>query len=138
MAETITTRALEERDVEPVLELLRAALGEPPLLRRTPDLIAWKHFEANTTYGVVPITEGPMSVYVQRALGAYQASKGSIVWERAIGQNYNEVLRTQEQQAKDQQAVEGVLQQMPERRQAAESYQNLLGISGLVPETPRR
>lgn len=29
----------------PVLELLRAALGEPRLLRRTPELFAWKHFD---------------------------------------------------------------------------------------------
>ena len=45
MAETITTRHLGESDVLPVLDLLRAALGEPPLLRRTPELFAWKHFD---------------------------------------------------------------------------------------------
>ena len=28
-----------------VLDLLRAALGEPPLLRRTPELFSWKHFD---------------------------------------------------------------------------------------------
>jgi len=43
--ETITTRTLDHSDVEPVLELLRAALGEPPLLKRTPELFAWKHFD---------------------------------------------------------------------------------------------
>lgn len=32
-------------DVDAVLELLRAALGEPPLLKRTPGLFAWKHFD---------------------------------------------------------------------------------------------
>ncbi len=45
MADTITTRQLDERDVLPVLDLLRAALGEPPLLRRTPELFGWKHFD---------------------------------------------------------------------------------------------
>ena len=45
MADTITTRQLEESDVLPVLDLMRAALGEPPLLRRTPELFAWKHFD---------------------------------------------------------------------------------------------
>ncbi len=40
MSETITTRMVEKDDVEPVLEFLRAALGKPPLLRRTPDLFA--------------------------------------------------------------------------------------------------
>ncbi|MGH8951216.1 MAG: GNAT family N-acetyltransferase [Acidimicrobiia bacterium] len=45
MSDTITTRELDERDVMSVLDLLRAALGEPPLLRRTPELFAWKHFD---------------------------------------------------------------------------------------------
>ncbi|MDF2728429.1 MAG: family N-acetyltransferase [Acidimicrobiia bacterium] len=45
MADTITTRHLDESDVLPVLDLMRAALGEPPLLRRTPELFAWKHFD---------------------------------------------------------------------------------------------
>ncbi len=45
MADTITTRQLEDSDVVPVLDLMRAALGEPPLLRRTPELFAWKHFD---------------------------------------------------------------------------------------------
>ncbi|MGH8947482.1 MAG: GNAT family N-acetyltransferase, partial [Acidimicrobiia bacterium] len=45
MADTITTRQLDDADVLPVLDLLRAALGEPPLLRRTPELFAWKHFD---------------------------------------------------------------------------------------------
>ena len=45
MADTITTRQLADADVLPVLDLMRAALGEPPLLRRTPELFAWKHFD---------------------------------------------------------------------------------------------
>ncbi len=45
MTDTITTRELEDRDVAPVLDLLRASLGEPPLLRRTPELFGWKHFD---------------------------------------------------------------------------------------------
>ena len=45
MADMITTRVLEDRDVPDVLDLLRAALGEPPLLRRTPELFSWKHFD---------------------------------------------------------------------------------------------
>jgi GNAT superfamily N-acetyltransferase len=45
VADTITTRELEERDVAAVLDLLRASLGEPPLLRRTPELFGWKHFD---------------------------------------------------------------------------------------------
>lgn len=45
MPETITTRRLERSDVDQVLELLRAALGEPALLKRTPALFSWKHFD---------------------------------------------------------------------------------------------
>jgi GNAT superfamily N-acetyltransferase len=45
VADTITTRQLDERDVPEVLDLLRASLGEPPLLRRTPELFGWKHFD---------------------------------------------------------------------------------------------
>jgi GNAT superfamily N-acetyltransferase len=45
VADTITTRELDERDVGQVLDLLRASLGEPPLLRRTPELFGWKHFD---------------------------------------------------------------------------------------------
>lgn len=41
---TVTdTRVLEDSDVEEVLDLMRASLGEPPLLRRTPQLFDWKH-----------------------------------------------------------------------------------------------
>lgn len=45
MSDTITTRQLGRSDVPAVLELMRASLGEPPLLQRTPELFAWKHFD---------------------------------------------------------------------------------------------
>lgn len=45
MSETIVTRTMQRHDLDEVLELLRASLGEPPLLKRTPELFAWKHFE---------------------------------------------------------------------------------------------
>ncbi len=45
MAEAIQSRVMEKSDVEEVLDLLRAALGEPPLLARTPQLLAWKHYD---------------------------------------------------------------------------------------------
>lgn len=45
MPDTIATRALGRSDVEETLDLMRAALGEPPLLKRTPELFAWKHFD---------------------------------------------------------------------------------------------
>jgi len=40
---TITVRPYVEGDLDGVLDLLRTALGETSLLRRTPELFAWKH-----------------------------------------------------------------------------------------------
>ncbi len=40
---TITVRPYIDDDLAAVLDLLRAALGETPLLRRTPELFTWKH-----------------------------------------------------------------------------------------------
>lgn len=34
---------MRDEDIEPVLDLLRASLGEPPLLGRTRELFEWKH-----------------------------------------------------------------------------------------------
>lgn len=43
MAEDITIRRYEEKDLPGVLELLRVALGESPLLERTNEWFSWKH-----------------------------------------------------------------------------------------------
>lgn len=45
MAETLTTRPLVADDVDEVLEVMRAALGETALLERTHELFSWKHFD---------------------------------------------------------------------------------------------
>lgn len=45
MADTVTIRPYRDADLDEVLELLRIALGETPLLQRTPALFAWKHLE---------------------------------------------------------------------------------------------
>lgn len=45
MPDDIEIRSFEERDLPAVLDVMRAALGEPPGLGRTPELFAWKHFE---------------------------------------------------------------------------------------------
>lgn len=60
MPEIINTRPLEQHDVEPVLELLRASLGETRLLQRTPELFAWKHFDNpfGESLAVVAETDG--------------------------------------------------------------------------------
>jgi len=41
----VTIRPYTDADLEPTLDTLRAALGETPLLHRTPELFAWKHLD---------------------------------------------------------------------------------------------
>ena len=45
MVTVTNTRRLEDRDIEPVLELMRLSLGESSLLARTPALFQWKHLD---------------------------------------------------------------------------------------------
>jgi hypothetical protein len=56
----ISIRRLEPEDVPEVLEVLRRALGETPLLKRTPELWAWKHVNNpfGPSLGVVAESEG--------------------------------------------------------------------------------
>ncbi len=41
--QTISVRTFVDEDLEPVLDLLRASLGETAVLQRTPELFRWKH-----------------------------------------------------------------------------------------------
>lgn len=43
MGEEVVIRPFEESDLTAVLDVMRASLGEPPGLGRTPELFAWKH-----------------------------------------------------------------------------------------------
>ena len=45
MADEIEIRPYQDSDLEAVLDTMRAALGEPPGLGRTPHLFAWKHLD---------------------------------------------------------------------------------------------
>lgn len=49
MTEGIRIREATDRDMPEILEVLKAALGETPLLRRTPELFRWKHY--NNPFG---------------------------------------------------------------------------------------
>jgi GNAT superfamily N-acetyltransferase len=42
---TLIIRVATQEDVPEMLDVMRLSLGETPLLRRTPELFAWKHFE---------------------------------------------------------------------------------------------
>lgn len=68
MSDTITTRVLDDGDVDSVLDLLRAALGEPPLLKRTRELFAWKHFDNPFGRSVAILAEAGDRIVGLRAL----------------------------------------------------------------------
>ena len=57
MPETITVREFRDDDLDEVLEVLRASLGENPLLRRTPALFAWKHLDNPFGRSIVLLAE---------------------------------------------------------------------------------
>jgi GNAT superfamily N-acetyltransferase len=81
VADTITTRQLEERDVPEVLDLLKASLGEPPLLRRTPELFGWKHFDNPFGPSIAVLAEADDRIVGLRAFMRWDliSKDGSIV-----------------------------------------------------------
>jgi GNAT superfamily N-acetyltransferase len=68
VSDTITTRELDDADVVPVLNLLKASLGEPTLLRRTPELFAWKHFDNPFGRSIAVLAESEDGIVGLRAL----------------------------------------------------------------------
>lgn len=58
VGEGIEIRPFGEADLEEVLEVLRLSLGEPPGLRRTKELFAWKHFENPFGRSLLLVAEG--------------------------------------------------------------------------------
>lgn len=45
MSDTVTFRQAVREDLPQMLEVLKVALGQPPLLKRTPELFTWKHYD---------------------------------------------------------------------------------------------
>lgn len=68
----LTIRPARPQDTPQILEVLRAALGESPLLRRTPELWAWKH-EVNPF--------GPSLVLVAEAAGRVVGVRAFMRWD---------------------------------------------------------
>lgn len=58
VGEDIEIRPFGEGDLEQVLEVLRLSLGEPPGLRRTKELFAWKHFDSPFGRSLLLVAEG--------------------------------------------------------------------------------
>lgn len=45
MSDEYAIREADQGDIDGILDVLRAALGETPILRRTPELFRWKHYD---------------------------------------------------------------------------------------------
>jgi GNAT superfamily N-acetyltransferase len=71
----LTIRPAEDGDIPGILDTLRAALGETPLLRRTRELWAWKHT-------LNPF--GPSLVYVADAGGRIAGVRAMMRWQLLI------------------------------------------------------
>lgn len=71
---TVTTRPATQADDAEVLEVLRAALGEPPTAPKTPESFAWKH-RANPF--------GPSIVLIAEADGRIAGVRALMRWELA-------------------------------------------------------
>ena len=68
MTDVFTIRQAEAEDTPQILLVLRAALGESPLLRRTPELFAWKHLDNPFGRSIVLVATRGSQVIGVRAL----------------------------------------------------------------------
>ena len=68
MADVFSIREAEAEDTPQILSVLRAALGESPLLRRTPELFAWKHLDNPFGRSIVLVATRGSQVVGVRAL----------------------------------------------------------------------
>ncbi len=72
MGEAIHVRMYRDEDLPAVLELLRASLGESPLLKRTPELFRWKHIENPFGRSVMLVAEADETIVGLRAFMRWQ------------------------------------------------------------------
>jgi len=67
MTEGISVRPAREGDVDEILSVLSAALGESPLLQRTPELFNWKHHDNPFGTSILLVAEEAGSIVGVRA-----------------------------------------------------------------------
>ncbi|MBT8208605.1 MAG: GNAT family N-acetyltransferase [Acidimicrobiia bacterium] len=67
MADGVSIRRFEDRDLPAVLEVLRAALGETAVLKRTEALFGWKHFHNPFGRSIILLAESEGRVAGVRA-----------------------------------------------------------------------
>jgi GNAT superfamily N-acetyltransferase len=63
----ITVRPFEDTDLDEVLDVMRLSLGESAVLRRTPDLFAWKHFDNPFGRSIILVAESGGAIVGLRA-----------------------------------------------------------------------
>jgi GNAT superfamily N-acetyltransferase len=72
MGDAIHVRMYRDEDLPAVLELLRASLGETPLLQRTPQLFRWKHIDNPFGRSVILVAEVDDTIVGLRAFMRWQ------------------------------------------------------------------
>ena len=77
MGEAVHVRMYRDEDLPAVLELLRAALGESPLLLRTPQLFEWKHIDNPFGRSVMLVAEVDETIVGLRAFMRWQLEYGA-------------------------------------------------------------
>jgi GNAT superfamily N-acetyltransferase len=63
----VTVRPFEDADLDEVLDVMRLSLGESAVLRRTPDLFAWKHFDNPFGRSIILVAESGGAIVGLRA-----------------------------------------------------------------------
>ncbi len=76
MGDAIHVRMYRDEDLPAVLELLRASLGESPLLQRTPQLFRWKHIDNPFGRSVILVAEVNDTIVGLRAFMRWQLDHG--------------------------------------------------------------
>ena len=80
MGEAIHVRTYQKEDLSAVLDLLRAALGETALLKRTPELFQWKHLDNPFGRSVMLVAEVDETVVGLRAFMRWQLDfEGTVI-----------------------------------------------------------
>ncbi|CAN5238757.1 hypothetical protein BH18ACT5_BH18ACT5_10110 [soil metagenome] len=67
MTSTVSVRPYHSTDLEPVLDLLRASLGESEVNRRSPELFGWKHVDNPFGPSIMLVAEDDLGIVGFRA-----------------------------------------------------------------------
>ncbi len=82
--DAIVVRPYADRDLPGVLDLLRAALGETPVLRRTPELFTWKHVDNPFGRSILLVAEADGKIAGLRAFMRWELTTSEGVTLRCV------------------------------------------------------